>query len=217
MSLVRVDASIQGPRSASRALADLVIAEVEAVRSDESVISRDLGGVPLPAEAWAAATTAGFLEPADRTPEHGEALSLAQTLAEELNQADAAVLALPLYNWGVSQHAKAWIDLVIAGAGPSTRLLENTPTVLLTTRGSAYGPGSSREGWDHSTDYLRRILVDVWGADLIVVEREMTLVGVNPALDRYRDEAERAKQQAEDAARAAGRRLADKLGGLLAA
>ena len=44
-------------------------------------------------------------------------------------------------------------------------------------------PGRPREGWDHSTGYLRRILRDVWGADLTVVEREFTLVGVNPALD----------------------------------
>ena len=52
-------------------------------------------------------------------------------------------------------------------------------------RGGAYGAGTPRDGWDHSTGYLRRILADVWGAELTVVEREFTLVGVNPALDQF--------------------------------
>ena len=51
----------------------------------------------------------------------------------------------------------------------------------------AYGAGTPREGWDHSTGYLVRILGDVWGADLTVVEREFTLVGVTPALDACTD------------------------------
>jgi len=71
--------------------------------------------------------------------------------------------------------------------------------VLVTTRGGAYGPGTPREGWDHSTDYLRRILADVWGADLTVVEREFTLVGVNPALDEFSELAAQMKTQLEHA------------------
>jgi FMN-dependent NADH-azoreductase len=217
MSIVRIDASIQGPRSASKALADLVLEELQAARPHTSVVRRDLGAEPVPADAWSNATTASFTDADQRTPAQHQALSLAGTLAAELNDADVAVLALPLYNWGVSQHAKAWIDLTIAGAGPSTRLLEGTPTVLLTTRGGSYAPGSAREGWDHSTEYLRRILVDVWGADLTVVERELTLVGVNPAMDGYRDEAEVARREAEEAARIAGRRLGTRLAERLAA
>ena len=37
------------------------------------------------------------------------------------------------------------------------------------------------------TRFTRRILHDVLGADLTVVEREFTLVGVNPALDDFKD------------------------------
>ena len=40
MTLLRIDASIQGPRSASSALADLVQSEYSAVHRDESVVSR---------------------------------------------------------------------------------------------------------------------------------------------------------------------------------
>ena len=109
----------------------------------------------------------------------------------------------------MSQHIKAWIDLVCTDprAKPGTSLLAGKPVVLCTVRGGAYGAGTPREGWDHSTGYLRRILEDVWGADLTVVEREFTLVGVNPALDDFADLAHEMHQGALSAAREAGKAL----------
>ena len=208
MTLLRIDASIQGPRSASSALADLVQSEYVAAHGDEDVVSRHLGADPLPSDAWAAAVTGSFSDPADHTPAQTSGVALARRLADELSSADAVILALPLYNWGVSQHVKAWIDLAIAGAEHGTRLLDGTPVVLLATRGGAYGPGTPKEGWDHSIDYLRRVLAEVWGADLTVVERELTLVGVNPALDQFADLGAAGKETAESAAIAAGRELA---------
>ena len=212
MTILRVDASIQGDNSASSALADLVLDQFKAARPDVPVVTRHVGQNPLPADAWATAVFAGFTPEEDRTQAQREALELAQTIAGELQQADSAVLALPLYNYGVSQHAKTWIDLAIAGSAPAARLLDGKPVVLVTTRGGSYGPGSPREGWDHNVDYLRRILVDIWGADLKVVEREFTLVGVNPALDKFTDVAaemhEAAKQEAANAADALAERYA---------
>jgi FMN-dependent NADH-azoreductase len=208
VTLLRVDASIQGDMSASSALADTVLAELTAARPGTSVVSRHLAQDPLPADAWAQATTAGFVGEAERTPEQRAALDLAGALADEVRAADALLLALPLYNYGVSQHAKTWIDLVTTGAGAGVPVLEGKPTVLVTTRGGSYGEGSPRAGWDHNTDYLRRILEDLWRADLTVVEREFTLVGVNPALDEFTDVAAVMAKQAEQDAVAAGRALA---------
>ena len=37
-------------------------------------------------------------------------------------------------------------------------MLEGKPALVLTTRGGGYGPGTPREGWDHNTAYLRRIV-----------------------------------------------------------
>ena len=59
--------------------------------------------------------------------------------------------------------------------------------MLATVRGGAYGAGTPREGWDHATPWMRRILEDVWGLDLRAVEEEFALVGVNPALDQFAD------------------------------
>jgi FMN-dependent NADH-azoreductase len=80
--------------------------------------------------------------------------------------------------------------------------------VLVAVRGGSYGAGTPREGWDHATGWMRRILADVWQFDLQVVEQEFTLVGVNPALDQFKELAVELRQKAEETARAHGRTLA---------
>jgi FMN-dependent NADH-azoreductase len=210
VTLFRLDASINPAQSASRAMADLVEAEWRQAHPGDAVIRRQVGTEPLPADAWANAVTGARTPEADRSEGQRAGVALAARLAGELAGADAVLLAVPLYNFGVSQHIKTWIDLVIAAPRASSGaepLLAGKPTVLVTVRGGAYGSGTPREGWDHSTGYLRRILADVWGAELTVVEREFTLVGVNPALDQFTELAAQLKDAAHAAAREAGRAL----------
>jgi FMN-dependent NADH-azoreductase len=211
MSLFRLDASIMPGTSTSAELADLLEAEWSATRAGEPVVRRHLGTDPLPADAWPLAATGRFTPEGQRTPAQRDALALAAELTAELTDADAVLLAVPLYNFGVSQHFKTWIDLIIAGAGPAAEgLLKDKPTALVTVRGGGYGPGTPREGWDHSTPYLRRILGDMWQADLTVIERELTLAGVNPAMEHLKDLAAQRHAEARDAARQTGRTLAAK-------
>jgi FMN-dependent NADH-azoreductase len=200
MTLFRLDASILPPTSASAELADLVEAKWAAAHPGEQIVRRNLGTEPLPAEVWALAATAPFVPESDRPKAQADALALAQELRAELKAADAVLLAVPLYNYGVSQHFKTWADLVIAGGDAGEQVLAGKPTVLATVRGGGYGAGTPREGWDHSTPYLRRILADMWGADLSIVERELTLAGVNPALDHLKELAAELRAKAlEDA------------------
>ena len=209
MSLFRLDASINPANSSSRAIADIVEHEWQASNPDGTVVRRNVGTEPLPADVWAPAAVASRTPEESRTEAQRAALALAQSLTAELREADVALLAVPLYNFGIPQHVKVWIDLVIAGASfPNEQLLAGKPTVLVVVRGGSYGPGTPRDGWDHSTGYLRRILADVWGADLTVVEREFTLVGVNPALDEFKDLAAELKEAAHAAAATAGKALA---------
>lgn len=187
MTLFRLDASILPAASASAEIADAVEAKWTAAHPGEKVVRRHLGTDPLPADIWANATVAGFTPEPERTPAQREALAHAGDLVEELASADVVILAVPFYNFGVSQHFKTWVDLVIAAAGPTTPVLKGKPTVLVTVRGGGYGPGTPREGWDHSTPYLRRILADVWEADLTVIERELTLAATTPGMESLRD------------------------------
>jgi len=210
MSLFRLDASILPATSASRALGDLVEAEWTDRRPGATVVRRDLADTPVPTTAWRDAVLAGMLPDEERTDAQREALALAATFAGELLDADALLFTVPLYNFGVSQHFKTWFDLAytVPGIDPTGTALRGKPATLVTVQGGNYAPGTPREGWDHSTGWLRRVLGDVWGLDLHVVERPFTLVGVNPALDDFADHAQVLKTQAEDAARTAGAALA---------
>jgi FMN-dependent NADH-azoreductase len=211
MSLFRLDASVFPNTSTSAELADLLEAEWTAARPGEPILRRHLGTNPLTAQAWTLATTAGLTPEAQRTPAQHDALSLATKLAAELTDADTILLAVPLYNYGVSQHFKTWIDLVVAGVSPNIEgLLKNKPTALITVRGGGYGPGTPREGWDHSTPYLRRILADWWQADLTIIERELTLAATTPGMEALTDLATQRHTEARHAARHTGRTLAAK-------
>ncbi|MFG2694392.1 FMN-dependent NADH-azoreductase [Kitasatospora sp. NPDC048407] len=207
MHLFRLDASIMPATSSSSELADTAHAEWTAAHPESTVTHRHLGTDPLPADAWTHAAIAAFTPAEQHTDEQRAAAELGNQLADELRSADAAIIAVPLYNWGVSQHFKTWLDVVIAGAGPTAQLLKDKPVLLVTSAGGGFAPGTPREGWDHSTPYLERILRDVWGADLTVVRRELTMAAVNPAMESLRGLAAEYHTQALDAARDAGKQL----------
>ena len=212
MSLFRLDASIRQEGSVSRAVADVVESAWREGRPDAQVTRRSVGLDPLPSNAWPLAVSAAYLSEDDRNADQREAAALAVTLADELIEAEALLFAIPLYNFGVSQHFKAWVDVVMTepriSSGAPERLLAGKPAVLVAVRGGAYGPGTPREGWDHATGWYRRILDDVWGLDLKVVETEFTLAGVNPALDQFIELAKELRKNAEALASEHGRFLA---------
>ncbi|WP_306212940.1 FMN-dependent NADH-azoreductase [Actinoplanes sp. RD1] len=208
MTLFRLDASIHFEHSTSREIADIVEQEWLAAHPGDTIERRRIGIEPIPATYWAAAVSAGMTPEDQRTDEQKQAVALAAELYDELVAADAILFAVPLYNFGPSQHIKAYIDLVATDPRVASQpFLSGKKFVLATVRGGAYGAGTPREGWDHSTPFLRRIFADSWGADLTVVEREFTLVGVNPALDQFKDLAAEMHQGALASAREAGKAL----------
>lgn len=210
MTLFRLDASILPATSASRELGDLVEAEWLAAHPTSTVVRRDIAADPVPATAWRDAVTAGFTPVEQHSDGQRSALALRQQLADELIDADALLFTVPLYNYGVSQHVKTWFDLAYTDPriDPQGTALRGKPATLVTVLGGNYEPGSPKEGWDHSTGWLRRVFEDVWGLDLTVVHRPFTLVGVNPALDAFTEAAAELRASAEQAAVSAGRSLA---------
>lgn len=211
MTLFRLDASIRTEGSTSRALGDIVETEWSAVRAGSEVTRRHVGTDPVPADSWADAVAASATPESERTAAQVAAVALAAELTDELAGADALLFAVPLYNFGVSQHFKSYVDLVLTdprmapGAVPATA---GKPAVLVTVQGGNYSAGTPREGWDHATAWMRRILEDVWQLDLDVVTREFTLVGVNPALDQFTELADELRVRAEEQAARHGRTLA---------
>lgn len=186
-TLLRVDASIRVGGSVSRALADSAEAAWQAAHPDGTVVRRDLGRNPIPADTWphVVETMMGWLPADEAGPDHQAATELAGGLIEEFKAADAFLLAVPLYNYGISQHFKTWIDVLLTDreflAPPSP--VAGRPVVFTLARGGGYGPGTPKEGWDHATAYLQRIFGDVLGMDLRTAVAELTLAPVQPGME----------------------------------
>src|SRR6266853_5790020 len=149
MSLYRLDTRIRVQGSHSRAIADIVKQEWWRARPGDPVIRRHVGVDPIPATAWATAVFAGRTPAESRTDEQQAALALAANLTDELVAADALLFAAPLYNFGVSQHFKTWVDMVITDprmAAGTQPILAGKPAVLVTVRGGAHvlGPAWRR-------------------------------------------------------------------------
>ncbi len=211
MSLFRLDASIRSEGSVSRAIADIAEESWRKGNPEAEVTRRSVGIDPIPSTSWALSVFADRSEGATLSAEQKAAVDLAATLTDELLAADALLFAVPLYNFGVSEHFKTWVDMVISDPRSSGQPLKDRPAVLVVVRGGAYGAGTPREGWDHASGWIRRILEDVWGLDLRVVETEFTLVGVNPALDEFKELASQMRKESERLAADHGHHLSKAL------
>src|SRR6202012_2184608 len=102
--------------SASRAIGDIVENEWVPRHPEERVIRRNVGADPFQSTAWTKALRATSTPEGKRSRAQHLTIELVSDLAAELREADAALLTVPLYNWGLPAHVKTWIDLVIAGA-----------------------------------------------------------------------------------------------------
>jgi FMN-dependent NADH-azoreductase len=216
MKLFRLDASIRTTGSVTRAIADTAEYSWLAEHPSSTVTRRDIGASPLPSTAWVTAVGARHTPQDQRTPEQVDAVQLAATLGDELIDADAYLFGVPLYNFGVPAHFKMWVDLLLTdprlpSGGPSP--VAGRPSVLVLARGGGYGAGTPREGWDHASPYILRILADVLGLDLHMAEAELTLAPMVAAMEPLRPLAEASLAKAHSLAAEHGRVVARLLGG----
>ncbi len=210
MSLLRLDASIRVEGSHSRAIADLVEQEWRDADPQEPIIRRPIGVDPVAATAWATAVSGGQAPEESRTPEQVAALALAAQLTDELVAADALMFAVRLYNFGVSEHFKAWVDVVITDprmAAGSEAILAGRPAVLVVARGQPCRrnpPGrlGPRDRLD-APHPRRRVAVRPPRR-----RGGVHSIGVNPALDQFKGLARSMREQTDRQARKHGRELA---------
>ncbi|SHK16013.1 FMN-dependent NADH-azoreductase [Pseudonocardia thermophila] len=209
-TLLRIDTSIRADASVTRAIGDTLQSSWLAANPGGTVVRRDLAVDPIPTPAWSNAVAAAQTDEAQRTPTQRAALALAAAVADEVLAADLIVVGAPLYNYGVSAHLKTWIDLLLADArfAPGTAALTGRPLALVVARGGGYGPGTPREGWDYTTPYLMRIFAEVMGADVTLVDTELTLAEHNPAMEPLRPLAAQRLADAHQRADEVGRELA---------
>ncbi|MCK7623423.1 NAD(P)H-dependent oxidoreductase [Streptomyces sp. RS10V-4] len=213
-TLLLIDSSVfpEGA-SASRAVTAAFRKTWEEQHPEGTVIHRDLAADPIP-HLDGVAASAGFSDPATHTPEQQAAFALRTQLAEELEQADAVVIAAPMYNFTIPSTLKAWLDQVIimgrtTGENPSAK---GKPVVVVASRGGSYAPGTPREPFEYVRNYLEAVLHGGFGLDVDFIVPELTMAPSNPAMAELVPlyEASRAKalQEAETKAKALVARLA---------
>ncbi|RKT47230.1 FMN-dependent NADH-azoreductase [Thiocapsa rosea] len=132
MNILQINASARREGANSTRIADAVVERLRAENPAARVQVRDLASQPHPVldEAGLAALST---PPEQRTPEQAARVALDDALIAEVQAADAIVLGVPMYNFGVPAQLKHWID-AIARAGVTFRYTEQGPVGLLAGR-----------------------------------------------------------------------------------
>ena len=144
MTILHLDASINGDNSASRSITRSIVDGLKAADPAAEIVYRDLASQPLPhltLDAFADSST------------------LDQFLA-----ADTVVIGAPMYNFTLPSQLKAWIDRILV-AGTTFRYTENGPeglaggkrVIVGLARGGVYHEGAPAAPLEHLQSYLRGV------------------------------------------------------------
>ena len=141
MTILHIDASINGDNSASRAISRSIVGQLKDSNWGEEIVYRDLAAIPLPH-----LTLAEFAD---------------TTALDEFLAADVVVIGAPMYNFTLPTQLKAWIDrIVIAGktfsygANGPEGLVKGKRVIIALARGGIYDQGSPAAALEHLESYL---------------------------------------------------------------
>ncbi len=172
-NILHIKSSIRGDESVSNSLGTKLVAQLKDAHGADVTV-RDLSKNDIPfidAERFAANLTPY----AERTDEHHELASIADTLIEELKAADVIVFSVPIYNFSVPATVKAWADLV-ARAGTTFEYTPNGPKGLLTGKkayiAAASGGTPVGSDMDFMTSWLKFFLgfIGIETADIVAAD-----------------------------------------------
>jgi FMN-dependent NADH-azoreductase len=144
VTILHLDASINGENSASRAISRSIVEQLKTGLWGEDVIYRDLAADPLP---------------------HLTLDAFADTeVIDEFLAADTIVIGAPMYNFTLPTQLKAWIDrIVIAGktfqytANGPEGLAKGKRVIVALARGGFYDETSPAASLEHLETYLRGV------------------------------------------------------------
>jgi FMN-dependent NADH-azoreductase len=181
MSVLVLTSSALGEASASNALVREAVAELRAEDPRVEVVTRDVGGQPIPHLTLDSAAAIRGGEPANA--EQAAARALSDELVAELQAADVIVVGAPMYNFGMPSTLKAWFDYVLrAGvtfryteAGPEG-LLAGKRAIVVETRGGLYSEGPA-QAMDSQEPHLRTLLGFMGITDVTFVRAETLAFG----------------------------------------
>jgi len=170
-TILHINSSSRYQGSITREISELVVNQLGEQHLQHKLVERDLGkGLPFIDAAW---VNANFTPEENRSEADKAALSLSNTLVDEIKQADHIVIASPIYNFGIPAVLKAWVDL-IARAKLTFKYTENGPVGLITntkaTLVMASGGVPIESEMDLATAYLKQALSFIGITDVTVVD-----------------------------------------------
>ncbi|HRO60198.1 MAG TPA: NAD(P)H-dependent oxidoreductase [Burkholderiaceae bacterium] len=129
MKILQINASARSNGANSTRVADAITARLLAARPGAVVETLDLARDPQP--VLDEPTLGALFTPADqRSAEQAARVAIDDARIAQLQAADAIVIGVPMYNFGVPVQLKAWIDAV-ARAGVTFRYTSNGPEGLV--------------------------------------------------------------------------------------
>jgi FMN-dependent NADH-azoreductase len=194
-----VSSSPRGADSYSHQIARGIVEELQREYPAAPVVVRDVASNPLP-HVGAAFVTGRVLPAEQRSAAEAEAIAASDVLIDELEAADVAVIAVPMYNFGLPSTLKAWIDHIVrpgrtfsySKSGPQG-LLQDKKVILVLARGGIYSAGPMQQ-FDFQESYLRTVLAFIGITNVYTVHVEGVALG-EEALGKAMDSAR--KQAAE--------------------
>ena len=175
-SILYVSCSPRGPASHSGRFGAVVLERLGRLYPDAALIRRDL--IADPVGLVDAAFSAAILDPSsgsDRFPR-------SEVLIQELEAADAVVLATPMHNYTVPAALKAWIDQIVRihrsfASTPAGKvgLLPDRPVIVVIASGGWFTgptPTGAPAQPDFLTPYLRAVFNTIGITDLHFITLE---------------------------------------------
>ena len=191
MNILQINGSARSEGANSTRLADDIVARLRAAKPGATLVLRDLARDPAPL-IDEAALDALFTPAEQRTPEQAARVAASDALIAEVQAADAIVLGVPMYNFGISAQLKNWID-AIARAGVTFRYTENGPEGLL--KGKTVYVAFARGGRyrdtpaDTQTPFLKTVLGFLGMTDVRFVYAEGLNMGEDAARQGFAEAA----------------------------
>jgi FMN-dependent NADH-azoreductase len=177
-----INTSLNGEQGNSNKLTEKFVNQWLA-KEPLQLVNRDLSELNLPHLSSAEMQAWGTAEE-QKTPEQQELAAISDELVAELQTADAIVLGMPMYNFGVPSTFKAWIDRV-ARAGITFSYTEHGPKGLLSgkkvyilaARGGMY-VGTPK---DSQSQYLKDVFAFLGMSDVEFIYAEGLAMGADSA------------------------------------
>lgn len=186
-TILHIDSSPLGERSASRKLTSETLAGLQARHPDSHIIRRDFGSEPLP--HLDGLTIGAFFTPADqRNPALQDAIKRSDQAVDEVLAADTIIIGAPMWNFGIPSSLKAWIDHIVragrtftyGASGPEGLVPKAKKVIIVSARGAVYSQGPM-QAMDFQETYLKTILGFIGLTDVTIIRSEGAALGEEAA------------------------------------